>query len=345
MKNITGSKKAMIPLMVIVLSASLAMALDLEKPAANLTEKWNSDAGWGVGFSPNANSASAGWTNYSLAAKFQGVTGMPHAQNALLMGLATSSDGRYSGDFSKIDEVSFDVSIQNSPKLIFYFKSATGVSWKRTITGLPTSTVPGQSVNVVVKLTQDPSWYSYITDEVQVPDYIADKASVVEVGFEVQRNIGTTYTAYNDVNVDNFKLIGKWGQPYVNNFGELDPNGVPLAWLIENNLSTGTNALDTDGDGFTNVAEFLAGTDPNDSSSYFRIEIARNDQGKSVVRWKDNRFVLFDLLESTDLNAPFTAVSGAVAIRGVGSASKQEVLVDDSGEGARFYKVQVRPIP
>jgi hypothetical protein len=339
------AKKSTVSLLMGVLSANLAIALDLEKPTANLTEKWNSDAGWVANFSPNADSASAGWTNYLLAAKFQGLVGMPHAQNALLMGLPTSSDGRYSGNFGKIDEVSFDVSIQNSPKLIFYFKSATGVSWKRRISGLPESTTLGQSTNVVVKLTQDPGWYSYITAEDQVPDYVADKASVVEVGFEVQRNIGTAYTAYNDVNVDNFKLIGKWGQPYVNRFGELDPNGVPMAWLLENNMSTGTNAVDSDGDGFSIIAEFLAGTDPNDSNSFFRIEIGKNAQGKALVKWKDNKFVLFDLLESTDLNLPFTGVTGAVAIQGTGSASKHEVLVDDSGVGAHFYKVQVRPMP
>jgi hypothetical protein len=167
-----------------------------------------------------------------------------------------------------------------------------------------------------------------------VADFTADKASVCEFGFEVRRNIGSTYMDDNQVVIDNVKLIGPWGNSMVNGV-------VPMAWLLENNLNESDVVGDVDGDGFSNVAEYLAGTDPHNSNSVFTVEIGRNELGKTVVKWKDNRYVLFDLYESTNLSAGFTAVEGQTGIQGTGST--REVQVEDEASGAHFYKVQIRP--
>jgi hypothetical protein len=138
----------------------------------------------------------------------------------------------------------------------------------------------------------------------------------------------------NQVVIDNVKLIGPWGNSMVNGV-------VPMAWLLENNLNESDVVGDVDGDGFSNVAEYLAGTDPHNSNSVFTVEIGRNELGKTVVKWKDNRYVLFDLYESTNLSAGFTAVEGQTGIQGTGST--REVQVEDEASGAHFYKVQIRP--
>ena len=318
------------------LSCLTTFALELEKPTANLTEKYNTDAGWLSSMSPSSNSAAAGWTNNVLAAQFKGLAplSMPSVQKAFLVGVTNSSDGRFSGDFSKIEEVAFDVQVQNSPSLIFYFKSTTGVAWNRVISGLPANTASGEWVHVSVPMTQSAQWYSYVATVGPVADFVADKASICEFGFEVRRNIGSTYTIDNQVAVDNVMLIGPWGKPLVN-------GAVPMAWLLENNLNEADAVGDADGDGFSNVAEYLAGTNPNNSNSLFAVEIGRNEQGKTVVKWKDNRYVLFDLFESTNLSAGFTPVEGQTGIQGTGAT--REVQVDDAAPGAHFYKVQIRP--
>jgi hypothetical protein len=55
---------------------------------------------------------------------------------------------------------------------------------------------------------------------------------------------------------------------------DLDGDGMADSWELAHGLIVGVNDanLDPDGDGFTNLQEFLAGTDPHDPSSYLKIE-------------------------------------------------------------------------
>lgn len=53
-----------------------------------------------------------------------------------------------------------------------------------------------------------------------------------------------------------------------------DDDGIPTAWEAANGLDDGNAAdaaLDNDGDGQSNLAEYAAGTDPNDSTDWFRV--------------------------------------------------------------------------
>ena len=54
--------------------------------------------------------------------------------------------------------------------------------------------------------------------------------------------------------------------------GALAPNGLPIAWLLTYFGTTNINAsADPDGDGMSNLQEYLAGTDPTDEDDYLRI--------------------------------------------------------------------------
>lgn len=306
-----------------------AFAVVLEKPTANLTEHYNTNVGWGTSFSPDATAAFAGWTNESIAVNFDGTAelSLPKPQTGYLLAATDSSDGRFIGNYVKMTEVKFDVKVSNSAKLALYFKSTRGVEWRYKV-NLPDNSPVGESMSITVPLSWSTNWSSFQGTS-NSPDFAQDKANIYQFGFEVKRNSGgVTCTAMNMVNVDNVKLVGPWDQSLVNNM-------VPLAWLLENNLT------EADADGYSNVASMLFGTQSSSSNAEFVVQIGRDDQGKPVVKWNDNKYVVFDLLETSDLNASFNPVVGAAGL--VGTGSGREVKVDDAAPGAHFFKVSVRP--
>jgi len=71
--------------------------------------------------------------------------------------------------------------------------------------------------------------------------------------------------------------------------GALAPDGLPIAWLLQNFGTTNVNAnADPDGDGQSNLQEYLAGTDPNNAASVLKINFfTRNvvSPNYTVLSW------------------------------------------------------------
>jgi hypothetical protein len=120
-----------------------------------------------------------------------------------------------------------------------------------------------------------------------------------------------------------------------------DHNGLPDAWELQNfgHLGVDPNA-DPDHDGVPNLAEYLAGTDPNNASDYLHITSYTRSGTYSTLRWtaKPTRLYRVEWRETFDVTSPWeTHISYDVP--GWDNAG-----FDNSGP-SYFYRIQaIRPL-
>jgi len=84
---------------------------------------------------------------------------------------------------------------------------------------------------------------------------------------------------------------------------DVDQDGLPDDWEIQNQLSpvtAGDRDLDIDGDGLTNADEFVAGTNPRDSSSVLGLRATRKGGGIELS-WQTAPERRYRLQKSTGL--------------------------------------------
>jgi len=318
-------KIGLVVLMVsLVEGLAFAQLSALEKPAANLTEKWGTNSsGWIT--SSDSGGAICGWTNGSMVINcLQQTLGSGFQGTFKLIARSSASGGIFLGDYSKIEAVSFEANLNGvllSPR--FYFQSTSGNVWSFPVMNLCEN---GRKSAVTIPLVNSSNWQGY-----KGADFNSDKSNITEVGFEFIR--GQDALSPQDFSVDNFKLVGPWGGPW--------SNGVPLAWVMEYGLTNGfatVGLADNDGDGYSNTAEFLAGTSPIDSNSFFKIEIARNSAGKMVVKWNGNRDVNYELREANSPNALFSTKTNISPT----TVKVQEIVVDQNDSDKKFFKVSIQ---
>lgn len=97
---------------------------------------------------------------------------------------------------------------------------------------------------------------------------------------------------------------------------------------------------DSDGDGQTDAQEAIAGTNPNDRNSVFKIaaNLSVNAQGGLVITWASAAGRRYSVLRSTSPSGPFTALGSNIA-----ATPPQNTYSDTSPPvaGSVFYRITV----
>jgi hypothetical protein len=118
-------------------------------------------------------------------------------------------------------------------------------------------------------------------------------------------------------------------------------NGVPSAWLAGYGLDE-TNAIalsDSDHDGMLNWEEYLAGTDPVNKASAFKITSFNSAGNQHVVEWQGVAGKTYSVWFSEDLTEN-SWTSKATGITGV-APTTSATIPTSSSKG--FFRIQVEP--
>jgi|GEM_PF-629679 len=120
-----------------------------------------------------------------------------------------------------------------------------------------------------------------------------------------------------------------------------DPANTPYSWMAQyglTNFSVDAGA-DGDHDGLTTWQEYLAGTNPTNPASVFKITGGSANSQGSVIRWSSasNRF--YDLSRTTNLMSTFSVLAGASNLP---ATPPENVYTNPAPTaGPAFYKISV----
>jgi len=129
--------------------------------------------------------------------------------------------------------------------------------------------------------------------------------------------------------------------------GVLAPDGLPIAWLLTNFGTTSVNAnSDPTGKGMTIEQDYLAGTNPNDSTSVLRITAESISSGgtSTSLTWDSVPTRYYYILETPSLSSAVWTDSGLGLISPFAGSTTTAGFTDTTAP-TRFYRVRaVRPL-
>jgi hypothetical protein len=181
--------------------------------------------------------------------------------------------------------------------------------------------------------TPDTNGFGYITvDEVRYNDKLPWPAAADGTGASLQRVVAMAYA--NDPTNWSAALPTP-GRP--NGTGDSDFDGMPDDWEFANGTDPTQNDahLDPDGDGRTNLEEYVAGTNPLDAGSRFAIVIRLAPNASLSFESAPGR--VYAVQTAVTLPGAWTTVGSEMA----GTGSTLTVPIN-ANQSARFYRVLVQ---
>jgi hypothetical protein len=167
---------------------------------------------------------------------------------------------------------------------------------------------------------------------------------------------GTNYIRANSQSMD----AGAYTVVVTNNFGSVtsaiatltvtnanpdaDGNGLPDAWEQQYFGHTGVDPnADADGEGMSNLREFLAGTNPTNAASVFRILSAVPTNNDVQVDWTTVGGHSYVLQSVTNLTMSFQDISPTNSVGGTNEGTTNYLHNGGATNPAGFYRVRLEP--
>lgn len=130
--------------------------------------------------------------------------------------------------------------------------------------------------------------------------------------------------------------------------GLMETSGLPIAWELLNFGHTGVDPnADPDGDGMSNLQEYLAGTNPNDANSDLEITAFNSSPGgiSGTVTWESVLTRNYYLQKRLSLNPASLWFDSGLGLISPDAGSSTTRSITDTNFPMRFYRVQaVRPL-
>jgi hypothetical protein len=131
-----------------------------------------------------------------------------------------------------------------------------------------------------------------------------------------------------------------------------DNDGIPDWWMLQYfGHPTGQAADesfstdDTDGDGVSNYAEFLAGTDPTNPQSYLHVVSSVQQSNDESISWSAVGGHSYVVQAASGLGGTngFTDISPVISVDGDGESTNSFVEPGGATNGNRFYRIRLSP--
>ena len=124
-------------------------------------------------------------------------------------------------------------------------------------------------------------------------------------------------------------------------------DGIPNGWKQQYNFDPFDPTVagaDPDGDGMSNLQEYLTGTDPTNSASYFHV-LSIAPQGNDIlITWMTAGGLTNAVLSATDPGGSYSNISGNIIITGSGVSTTNYLdLGAATNTPLNFYRIQFVP--